>query len=77
MKVEQIYQLVNTAAQAVAGEIALPKEDLSNIVDVGKFYYVDAVYLWCVKGERCNRADCVFCYKFFGYFISNNSFLYV
>lgn len=35
MKVEQIYQLVNTAAQAVAGEITLPSEDLSNLVDVG------------------------------------------
>ena len=36
MKIEQIYQLVNTAAQAVAGEITLPQEDLSNLVDVGK-----------------------------------------
>lgn len=35
MKVEQIYSLVNTAAQAVAGEITLPSEDLSNLVDVG------------------------------------------
>ena len=36
MEVKQIYAFVNEAAQAVAGEIALPKEDLSNIVDVGK-----------------------------------------
>ena len=36
MQVSQIYNLVNTAAQAVAGEIALPSEDLSNLVDVGK-----------------------------------------
>lgn len=36
MTVSQIYQLVNTAAQAVAGEIALPHEDLSNLVDVGQ-----------------------------------------
>ena len=36
MEVKQIYNFVNEAAQAVAGEIALPKEDLSNIVDVGK-----------------------------------------
>lgn len=36
MQVAQIYNLVNTAAQAVAGEISLPTEDLSNIVDVGK-----------------------------------------
>ena len=36
MQVTQIYNLVNTAAQAVAGEITLPQEDLSNLVDVGK-----------------------------------------
>lgn len=36
MKVSQIYNFVNTAAQAVAGEITLPTEDLSNLVDVGK-----------------------------------------
>ena len=36
MQVSQIYNLVNTAAQAVAGEITLPTEDLSNLVDVGK-----------------------------------------
>ena len=36
MQVSQIYQLVNTAAQAVAGEITLPTEDLTNLVDVGK-----------------------------------------
>lgn len=36
MEVKQIYDLVNTAAQALAGEIALPNEDLSNLVDVGK-----------------------------------------
>ena len=35
MNVTQIYNLVNTAAQAVAGEITLPQEDLSNLVDVG------------------------------------------
>lgn len=36
MEVKQIYDLVNEAAQAVSGEIALPTEDLSNLVDVGK-----------------------------------------
>lgn len=36
MQITQIYQLVNTAAQAVAGEIVLPQEDLTNLVDVGK-----------------------------------------
>ena len=36
MEVKQIYQLVNEAAQAVAGEITLPTEDLTNIVDVGR-----------------------------------------
>ena len=36
MQVTQIYEFVNTAAQAVAGEITLPKEDLSNLVDVGR-----------------------------------------
>lgn len=36
MQVSQIYNLVNTAAKAVAGEITLPNEDLSNLVDVGK-----------------------------------------
>lgn len=36
MQVSQIYDLVNTAAKAVAGEITLPKEDLTNLVDVGK-----------------------------------------
>lgn len=36
MQVTQIYNLVNTAAQAVTGEITLPQEDLSNLVDVGK-----------------------------------------
>jgi len=48
MEVKQIYDLVNTAAQAVAGEIALPTEDLSNLVDVGKSIQnalgVDAFY---------------------------------
>lgn len=36
MQVSQIYDLVNTAAKAVSGEIALPNEDLTNLVDVGK-----------------------------------------
>lgn len=36
MQVSQIYDLVNTAAKAVAGEITLPTEDLTNLVDVGK-----------------------------------------
>ena len=35
MQVSQIYNLVNTAAQGVQGEITLPTEDLSNLVDVG------------------------------------------
>lgn len=36
MQVTQIYNFVNTAAQAVQGEIVLPNEDLTNLVDVGK-----------------------------------------
>ena len=48
MEVKQIYQLVNEAAKAVAGEIALPTEDLTNIVDVGRSIQnaqgVDAFY---------------------------------
>jgi len=48
MQVTQIYEFVNTAAKAVAGEIVLPKEDLSNLVDVGKSIQnalgVDAFY---------------------------------
>ena len=35
MNVSQIFQLVNTAAKAVSGEITLPNEDLTNLVDVG------------------------------------------
>ena len=36
MKIEQIYNLVNTATQEVLGESALVKEDLSNVVSVGE-----------------------------------------
>lgn len=35
MKVEQIYQIVNTATSEVLGDSALVNEDLSNIVDIG------------------------------------------
>ena len=48
MEVKQIYQFVNEAAKAVAGEITLPTEDLTNIVDVGRSIQnaqgVDAFY---------------------------------
>lgn len=36
MTITQIYNFVNAAAQAVSGEIAVPAENLSNIVDVGR-----------------------------------------
>ena len=36
MKVEQVYQLVNTTVEEILGESVIVKEDLSNIVDVGK-----------------------------------------
>lgn len=36
MKVEQVYQLVNTTAEEVLGRESIVQEDLSNIVDVGK-----------------------------------------
>ncbi len=36
MKVEQIYNLVNTTVTEITGKEDLVKEDLSNIVDVGK-----------------------------------------
>lgn len=36
MKVEQIYTLMNTVTQEVLGDTAVVKEDLSNIVDIGK-----------------------------------------
>ena len=36
MKVEQIYQFVNTAFQETTGQTDLVQEDLSNIVDLGK-----------------------------------------
>ena len=36
MQVEQIYQLTNTVAKEVLGDSAVVKEDLSNIVDIGK-----------------------------------------
>lgn len=36
MKVEQVYQLVNTAVLETMGESVIVQEDLSNIVDVGK-----------------------------------------
>ena len=35
MKVEQIYQIVNSATSEVLGDSALVNEDLSNIVDIG------------------------------------------
>ena len=36
MKVEQVYQLVNTAVLETLGESVIVQEDLSNIVDVGR-----------------------------------------
>ena len=36
MKVEQVYQLVNTAVLETVGESVVVQEDLSNIVDVGR-----------------------------------------
>lgn len=36
MKVQQVYELVNTTVKEVMGESVLVQEDLSNIVDVGK-----------------------------------------
>lgn len=35
MKVEQVYQIVNTLTQEYLGETAIVQEDLSNIVDIG------------------------------------------
>lgn len=35
MKIEQVYQFVNTATQEVLGDSAVVQEDLSNIVDIG------------------------------------------
>lgn len=36
MKVEQIHELVNGATSQILGENAILKEDLSNVVDIGK-----------------------------------------
>jgi hypothetical protein len=36
MKVEQVYQLVNTTVSEIMGESVVVQEDLSNIVDVGR-----------------------------------------
>ena len=36
MKVKQIYTLVNSVTKEILGDTALIKEDLSNVVDVGK-----------------------------------------
>ena len=36
MKIEQVYQLVNTATQEVLGESAIVSEDLTNVVSVGE-----------------------------------------
>ena len=36
MKVEQVYQLVNTTVSEIMGESVIVQEDLSNIVDVGR-----------------------------------------
>lgn len=35
MRVEQIYEIVNTVTQEVLGESAIVQEDLSNLVDIG------------------------------------------
>ena len=36
MKVQQVYELVNTTVQEIMGESVIVQEDLSNIVDVGR-----------------------------------------
>lgn len=36
MKVEQVYQLVNTTVEEVLGTEAIVQEDLSNVVDIGR-----------------------------------------
>ena len=36
MKVQQVYELVNTTVEEILGESVIVQEDLSNIVDVGK-----------------------------------------
>ncbi len=36
MKVEQVYELVNTTVEEIMGEKAIVQEDLSNIVDIGR-----------------------------------------
>lgn len=38
MKVEQVYSILNTITQEILGDSILVKEDLSNIVDVGKAF---------------------------------------
>ena len=45
MKVEQVYDIVNTMTKEVLGETAVVNEDLSNIVDLGKqFENLDNAY---------------------------------
>ena len=45
MKVEQVYDIVNTMSKEVLGEETVVNEDLSNIVDVGKaFENLDNAY---------------------------------
>ena len=36
MKVEQIYSIINDITDEILGETAVVKEDLSNVVDIGK-----------------------------------------
>ena len=38
MKVEQVYEIVNTITQEMLGESVIVNEDLSNIVDIGKAF---------------------------------------
>lgn len=38
MKVEQVYNIVNTMTQEMLGDSVVVKEDLSNIVDIGKAF---------------------------------------
>lgn len=38
MKVEQVYNIVNTMTQEMLGDSIVVKEDLSNIVDIGKAF---------------------------------------
>ena len=36
MKVEQVYELLNTTVEEILGEEVVVQEDLSNVVDIGR-----------------------------------------